>query len=93
MAEAYAALNSRSGGKLEPLHEQTMFHAAEVLAATLLEDSAICEDESAFESASVTVTSDILEFLEVLRSQREETGVSALSTIVEQAGLVSHRIQ
>jgi hypothetical protein len=91
MAEAHTALNEQCDEMLAPLDDYTMFQACEVLAATLLEDSAECEQKSAFRGAADAVGGDMLRFLEMLRFQREQSGASALSRIVGQAGLERRR--
>ena len=91
MADSYAIVNERTGRRLQPLDEHSMFQAAVVLAATLLEDSPECADPHAFEQASEKVGRDVLGFLQALRAQREQSGETALETIIDKAGLERRR--
>ena len=91
MAEAYAVVNERTGRLMPPLDEHSMLQAAVVLAATLLEDGPACTDPDDFEQASEQIGRDVLGFLQALRTQREQSGETALETIIDKAGLERRR--
>ena len=91
MAETQAALERATGGALPPLNDLTMFQAAEIMTATLLEDSTECEDHRNFHAASRKVGRDVLGHLKKLRNQRDDDGTPILLKIIEQAGLERQR--
>lgn len=91
MAEAHAALAHATGGALPPLNDLTMFQAAEIMTATLLEDSTECEHQRNFHAASRKVGRDVLGYLKELRNQRDASGTAILLKIIEQAGLQRRR--
>ncbi len=93
MAEAHAAMDRATGGALPSLNEITMFEAAELMAATLLEASAACEGASAMTAASRKVGRDVLAYMKGLRAQRGSDGEPVLTKIIDQAGLERHRRQ
>ena len=91
MAEAHASLEDATGGALPPLNDLTMFHAAEILTAMLLEASTECEKSGAFASASRQLGRDVLGHMKVFRAQHEQAGAPTLLRIIEQAGLERRR--
>ena len=91
MAEGHAQLSRAMGSSVPPLGDLTMYQAAEILAATLLEDSADCEEERNLSQASRQAGRNILGHLKSLREQRRVTGQATLHRIVDQAGLERHR--
>jgi hypothetical protein len=93
MAQTHASLEDAGPGTVPALSDLTMYRAAEVMAATLLEDSAECKEERDFAKASRMVGRNILGYLKALRRQRNVRGESALSSIIERAGLERHRAQ
>jgi len=68
-----------------------MYQAAEVLAATLLENSVECRESRNLPKASKIVARNMLDHLKALRRQRERSGEATLLKVVEQAGLERHR--
>lgn len=93
MAQAHASLEDAAPGTVPALSDLTMYRAAEVMAATLLEDSVECKEERDFAKASRMVGRNVLGYLKALRRQRKVRGQSALSAIIERAGLERHRAQ
>jgi hypothetical protein len=93
MAQSHASLEEAAPGTVPALSDLTMYQAAEVLAATLLEDSAECKEERDFGKASRMVGRNVLGYLKALRRLRKVHGESALSGIIERAGLERHRAQ
>ena len=91
MAEAHAALEEATGGALPPLNDLTMFHAAEILTAMLIEASTECEKPGSFPAASRQVGRDVLGHMKIFRAQHEQAGTPTLLRIVEQAGLERRR--
>ena len=91
MAEAHASLEDATDGALPPLNDLTMFHAAEILTAMLLEASTECEQPGAFGSASRQVGRDVLGHMKVFRAQHEEAGAPTLVRMIERAGLERRR--
>jgi hypothetical protein len=93
MAQAHASLEDAAPGTIPSLSDLTIYQAAEVLAATLLEDSSECKEERDFAKASQMVGRNVLGYLKALRRQRNVQGESALSGIIERAGLERRRAQ
>src|SRR5690606_18256439 len=91
MAEAHAAMERATGGALPSLNEMTMFEAAELLTATLLEASPVCAEPRSMPEASRKVGRDVLSYMEGLRANRKPGHPPALFKIIEQAGLERHR--
>jgi hypothetical protein len=90
-AEAHAAMERATGGALPSLNEMTMFEAAELLTATLLEASLACAEPRSMPKAFRKVGRDVLSYMKGLRANREPDGPPALLKIIEQAGLERHR--
>jgi hypothetical protein len=92
MALSHAEMAAAHRGKIPPLDDLAMFHAAEVLAATLLEASAECRDERAFAKASKLVGRHVYQHMKTLRSQRGSSDTPLLNEVLESAGLERHRL-
>jgi hypothetical protein len=90
-AEAHAALERATGGALPPLNDLTMFRAAEIMTAMLLEASIECEAPRSFPSASRQVGRDVLAHMRVFRTKHDKDGAPTLVRIIEQAGLERQR--
>lgn len=93
MAEAHAQLSAEANGKVPPLSELTMFQAAEVLTAMLLEVSDDCAETAGFPEAADSVGRHVLAHLQAFRAQRERTGQPTLFRVLERAGLDRHSSQ
>jgi hypothetical protein len=91
MAEAQTSMERATGGALPSLSQIRMFEAAELLVATLLESSPVCDKPESMAAASRKVGRDVLVYMNGLRKQREEDGVATLSKIIKQAGLERRR--
>lgn len=91
MAEAHIALKAAAPGAIPSLTELTMYQAAEVLAATLLEDSVGCQDTRDLPKASRIAGRNMLDHLRALRRQRENSGDATLSKVIASAGLGRQR--
>jgi hypothetical protein len=89
LAEAHTQLERATGEALPPLNDLTMFQAAEIMVATVPEDSVECDEPRNFPAASRQVGRNVLNHLKEIRAQREESGVPTLHKIIEQAGLDS----
>ena len=76
---------------MPPLNDLTMFHAAEILTAMLLEASTECEKPGSFPSASRQLGRDVLGHMKAFRAQQEKAGAPTLLRIIEQAGLERQR--
>lgn len=87
MAEAQAAMDAATAGAVPPLTDMTMFEAAELLTATLLEASPACERSCDIPAASRKVGRDVMTYVKGLRGQRDLDGTSTLFNIIDQAGL------
>lgn len=93
MAEAHAQLSVSARGEIQPLSEFTMFQAAEVLTAMLLEVSDDCAEAEGCPEAAANVGRHVLSHLQAFRAQRERTGQPALFRVLERAGLDRHSSQ
>ena len=91
MAEAHASLEAAAPGSVPALTDLAMYQAAEVLAATLLEDSVECSEERDFQKASRIVGRNVFGYLKTLRQQREKNRIATLFRILDQAGLERQR--
>ena len=87
MAEAHAALERATSGALPPLNDLTMFRAAEIMTAMLLEASIECEEPRSFPAASRQVGRDVLAHMRAFRTRHDQDGQPTLGRIIEQAGL------
>lgn len=92
MAEAHTAMERATGGAVPPLDDIAMFEAAELMTATLLEASPVCEEPRKMPEAARKVGRDVLAYMKGLRAARGD-GEPTLLKIIDQAGLERHRRQ
>jgi len=75
-----------TGGALPSVNDIAMFEAAVLVAATLLQASAACEEAREMPAASRKVGRDILTYMKGLRGQRGADGEPVLTKIIDQLG-------
>src|SRR5690606_24052764 len=90
-ADAHAAMERATGGALPSVNDIAMFEAAVLVAATLLQASAACEEAREMAAAFRKVGWVVLAWMRGLRALRGSDGEPVPTKIIDQAGLERHR--